>query len=97
MERCTGAARSDQNTRRNKRGKGRNIFKRKVGRWEARYIKERDPFGKIRYGYCYGKTYHAAKEKAEQCRAALRSGQPLRPHVVALPVRLRRAVRGRSA
>lgn len=59
--------------------KGENIFKRKDGRWEARYIKGRDLTGKVKHGYCYGKTYREAKEKAEKCRAALANGQPLPP------------------
>ena len=37
--------------------KGENIYKRKDGRWEARYIKKHRPNGKAVYGYCYGKTY----------------------------------------
>lgn len=47
---------------------GENIFKRKDGRWEARYYKGRDASGKLLYGYCYGKTYTEAKAKAEQAR-----------------------------
>ena len=47
---------------------GENIYKRKDGRWEARYRKGRDEFGKIQYGFCYGKTYSAAKEKAAKAR-----------------------------
>ena len=43
--------------------KGENIFKRKDGRWEARYIKGYELSGKIKYGFCYGKTYKEAKEK----------------------------------
>ncbi len=57
--------------------KGENIFKRKDGRWEARYIKGHEVSGKIRYGFCYGKTYKEAKEKAAKCRAALMVGKPL--------------------
>lgn len=34
--------------------KGENIFKRKDGRWEARYIKGYDKNRKIQYGFCYG-------------------------------------------
>lgn len=49
--------------------KGENIFKRKDGRWEARYIKSRDITGKIRYGFCYGKTYREAKEKVTEKKA----------------------------
>lgn len=43
--------------------KGENIYKRKDGRWEARYPKGYTESGSIRYGYCYGKTYREAKEK----------------------------------
>ena len=42
--------------------KGENIYKRKDGRWEGRYLK-RTPDGKTRYGYVYAKTYREAKEK----------------------------------
>ena len=55
--------------------KGENIFKRKDGRWEERYIKSREPSGKGRYGYCYGRSYREAKEKVAQCRAALAAGE----------------------
>ena len=48
--------------------KGENIYKRKDGRWEARYIKERQKDGTIRYGYVYGHSYAEAKEKAENRR-----------------------------
>lgn len=44
--------------------KGRNIYKRKDGRWEGRYVKRRIN-GKIKYGYIYAKTYREAKEKLE--------------------------------
>ena len=43
--------------------KGENIFHRKDGRWEARYIKERLIDGKYRYGYVYGKSYLEVKKK----------------------------------
>lgn len=57
--------------------KGENIFKRKDGRWEARYIKGYELSGKIKYGFCYGKTYKEAKEKVTQAKAALVNGTPL--------------------
>lgn len=57
--------------------KGENIFKRKDGRWEARYVKGYELSGKIRYGFCYGKTYKEAKEKVTRCKAALLAGAPL--------------------
>ena len=44
--------------------KGENIYKRQDGRWEARYVKGYEVSGKIKYGFCYGKTYKEAKEKS---------------------------------
>ena len=43
--------------------KGENIFYRKDGRWEARYVKEQLDNGKYKYGYVYGKSYMEAKQK----------------------------------
>lgn len=54
--------------------KGENIFKRKDGRWEARYVKSRNAEGKIKYGYCYGKSYREAKDKAAKLKAAIIMG-----------------------
>ncbi len=42
---------------------GENIYKRKDGRWEGRYIRLYDANGKPKYGYVYGKTYSEAKQK----------------------------------
>lgn len=43
--------------------KGENIYKRKDGRWEGRYVKSRTFAGKIVYGYVYAKTYREVKGK----------------------------------
>ncbi len=43
--------------------KGENIYKRKDGRWEGRYIKSRNTQGKAKYGYVYAKTYREVKKK----------------------------------
>lgn len=43
--------------------KGENIYKRKDGRWEGRYIRERTPEGQAVYGYVYGRSYREVKEK----------------------------------
>lgn len=43
--------------------KGENIYKRKDGRWEGRYIKSRTESGKIIYGYVYARSYRETKEK----------------------------------
>ena len=47
--------------------KGTNIFKRKDGRWEARYVKSITADGTKKYGSVYGKTFTEAKEKQELC------------------------------
>ena len=54
--------------------KGENIYKRKDGRWEARYQKGFAADGKIKYGYCYGKTYREAKDKLEKIKVSFASG-----------------------
>lgn len=47
---------------------GENIFKRRDGRWEARYHKGRDSNGKLIYGFCYGKSYSEAKARVEEAK-----------------------------
>lgn len=42
--------------------RGENIYKRKDGRWEGRYVKSRES-EKTRYGYVYAKTYKEVKQK----------------------------------
>lgn len=43
--------------------KGENIYKRKDGRWEGRYIKARTPQGKAVYGSVYAYTYNEVRKK----------------------------------
>ena len=43
--------------------RGENIYKRKDGRYEGRYIKYYDASGKAVYGYIYSKNYAEVKEK----------------------------------
>ena len=57
--------------------KGENIYKRKDGRWEGRYLK-RMPDGSSRYGYVYARTYREVKAK-QQKAAALWEMNPPRP------------------
>ena len=44
---------------------GENIYKRKDGRWEARYIRSRSADGKNKYGYVYAHTYADVKKKLQ--------------------------------
>lgn len=45
---------------------GENIYKRKDGRWEARYLKGVLPNGKKQYGSVYAKSYNEVKAKQLQ-------------------------------
>ena len=45
---------------------GENIYKRKDGRWEARFISGRKPDGRAKYTSIYARTYTAAKAKLEE-------------------------------
>lgn len=56
--------------------KGENIYKRKDGRWEGRYIKDRDPYNKPLYGYIYAKTYSEARIKLQESRAVSQTNKP---------------------
>lgn len=47
--------------------RGENIYKRKDGRWEGRYIKCHNN-GKAKYGYIYAKSYKEAKECLNQVK-----------------------------
>lgn len=50
--------------------KGENIYKRKDGRWEGRYIKSKSLAGKATYGYVYAKTYRDVKAKLHNAVAS---------------------------
>lgn len=46
--------------------RGENIYKRKDGRWEGRYIKSYDLNGKAKYSSVYAKSYTEVKELLKQ-------------------------------
>ena len=54
--------------------KGENIYKRKDGRWEGRYIKSRSGKKAI-YGYVYAKSYSEVRKKLNLKRAQYVSGE----------------------
>lgn len=45
--------------------RGENIYKRKDGRWEGRYIKSYSESGKAKYGYLYAHTYKEVKHRLQ--------------------------------
>lgn len=64
---------------------GENIWKRKDGRWEARYIKSRDNNGKAYYASVYARSYKEVKRKREVVEAAAKQW-PSEPLVTELSV-----------
>ncbi len=60
--------------------KGENIFYRKDGRWEARYIKGYQLNGKCQYGYTYGKNYQEVKDKRTQILLLMKESKKLENH-----------------
>lgn len=48
---------------------GENIYKRKDGRWEGRYIKSYGAGGKAKYGFVYSKSYSEVKTKLSIAKA----------------------------
>lgn len=58
--------------------RGENIYKRKDGRYEGRYVIGKKPDGKTKFGYVFGHSYievknHLVKMKAEHlCRTMVR-------------------------
>ncbi len=48
--------------------RGENIYKRKDGRYEGRYIKFYNSAGKAVYGYLYSKSYTDLKERLKSCK-----------------------------
>ena len=46
--------------------RGENIYKRKDGRWEGRYIRGRSPSGRAEYGYVYARSYRECRAKRQQ-------------------------------
>lgn len=57
--------------------RGENIYKRKDGRYEGRYIKGYDSLGKARYGYVYARNYCEVKTKLMQCKINMQNQQQL--------------------
>ena len=53
---------------------GENIYKRKDGRWEGRYIRERIN-GKAKYGAVYARTYRDVKNKLEEAKRKLEENE----------------------
>ena len=50
--------------------RGENIYLRKDGRYEGRYIKYYDLYGKGVYGYVYSRSYTDVKNKLAECKGA---------------------------
>ncbi len=51
--------------------RGENIYKRKDGRWEGRYVRGHDSNGKAQYGSVYARTYVEVKQKLTEKKDAI--------------------------
>lgn len=58
--------------------KGENIYKRKDGRWEGRYIRDRVN-GKAKYGYVFAHSYKEVKIKLTDAKTHLASNTSVAP------------------
>lgn len=56
--------------------RGENIYKRKDGRWEGRYVQGRKADGKVRYGYVYAYSYKEIKQKLMERKLLLKTSDP---------------------
>lgn len=54
--------------------RGENIYKRKDGRWEGRYIRDYQENGRANYQSVYGKSYAEVKSKLANCKELQRKG-----------------------
>lgn len=59
--------------------KGENIYKRKDGRWEGRFICSYDAEHKAKYAYVYGKTYGEVKQKLAEEKGRRKKVKSLAP------------------
>ncbi|MCI8404827.1 MAG: site-specific integrase [Clostridia bacterium] len=57
--------------------KGENIYKRKDGRYEGRYIRCYNDSGKAEWGYIYARSYSEVKEILTRQKAAVNVGEKL--------------------
>ena len=55
---------------------GKNIYLRKDGRWEGRFIKDRID-GKAHYGYVFGRTYEEAEQKLNAASSETKVSAPI--------------------
>ena len=50
---------------------GENIYRRKDGRYEGRYVIGHGPKGRTKFGYVYGRTYGEVRRKLTQRKAEM--------------------------
>ncbi len=57
--------------------RGENIYKRKDGRWEGRYIKGYDIAGKAQWKYIYGRNYAEVKERLTYLKSTVKNNKDI--------------------
>lgn len=61
--------------------RGNNIYKRKDGRWEARYVQSIQPDGTKKYASVYAHTYREAKQRQLHCMQHIHLHSPNTPNL----------------
>lgn len=61
--------------------RGNNIYKRKDGRWEARYVQSIQPDGTKKYASVYAHTYREAKQRQLHCMQHIHLHTPNTPNL----------------
>ena len=51
--------------------RGENIYKRKDGRWEGRFVKQYDENNKPKYGSVYAHSYKEVKQKLRDAKTVV--------------------------
>lgn len=57
--------------------RGENIYKRKDGRYEGRYVIGKTPDGRTKFGYIYGKSYSCVRSTLLLKKAKMLNAQPV--------------------
>ena len=66
--------------------RGENIYKRKDGRWEGRFVDSYDQFGKPKYHSIYARSYTEVKDKLVMIGLKLSNSSIRNPHIVNIEI-----------
>lgn len=74
--------------------RGENIYKRKDGRYEGRYVVGKTPSGRTKFGYVYGARYQTVRRELMKKKAELSENRGARPGWITLSAWMERWLNG---